>query len=517
MTVVQLGAINTTADLVPDVYIQLVPPQQNYISGIPTDVLGIVGTAQWGPVNAPTTVSGYANFKAQFGAGQNRKYDLGTAIFFAERQGANNFRCVRVTDGTDAAASAAIGTNGVTITAKYTGTLGNNISVILAVGSAANSWKATVAMTGFTPEVFDNLAAGLTGNAVWVAIAAVINNGYGPMRGPSQVVIASAGASTSSPTAGSTGLTGGADGTATITSTVLLGTDGTSRTGMYALRATACANAMLADCDTPTSWTTQVSFGLSEGIYMHMTGPAGDTISNAISTKATAGIDSYSAKLMFGDWCYVTDPETGVTRMISPQSFAAGRKAAMSPEQSLLNKPLNGIIGTQKSYATNGVTTYSGPDIAQISGAGMDVITNPCPGGSYFGCRTGRNTSSNRAINGDNYVGITNYIAYTLNRSMGRHVGRLQTVSQRNEARGSVQTFLSAMQTASMIGDVNVPTKDCFSVQLDANNNPSSQVALGLEQIGVRVTYLSVITALIISVEGGQTVSVQVVSVTPTA
>jgi hypothetical protein len=69
------------------------------------------------------------------------------------------------------------------------------------------------------------------------------------------------------------------------------------------------------------------------------------------------------------------------------------------------------------------------------------------------------------------------------------------------------------MQNSSMIGDVNNPTKQAFSVILDASNNPSDQVALGYEKANIRVTYLSVITTFLVDLEGGQTVSI----VTPTA
>ena len=517
MTVVQQGSINTTSLVVPDVLIQIVPPQQNYINGIPTNILGIVGTAQWGPVNAPTTIGTLAQFVQTFGAIQARKYDLGTAAWAATLNGANNMVCVRVTDGTDAAATAAIGTTGLTVTGRYTGSLGNAISVAIAAGTAANSWKVTVTVAGLYPEVFDNLAAGLTANAVWVTIAAAINSGFGALRGASMLIVAAAGASVAAPVAGTTALTGGTDGITTITSTTLLGVDGTSRTGMYALRSTGASVAMLSDCDTSTSWTTQCAYGLSEGTYMIMVSPAGDTIGNAVTTKGTAGIDCYDAKLLIGDWCYFNDTVNGIpNRLVSPQGFVAGRLSALSPEQSSLNKQLYGIIGTQKSnQATNNV--YSSADLQLLAQAGIDVVTNPVPGGRYFGIRIGRNTSSNPAINGDNYPRLTNFIAYTLNVAMGIYIGRLQSPTVRAQALGSIKSFLAGMQQQGMIGDVNNPTKPPFTVQLNAANNPASRVALGYMQVDVRVTYLSVITVLLVNVEGGQTVSVNTASITATS
>jgi hypothetical protein len=512
MPVVQQGAINTNALYVPDVYVQIVPPSQNYLNGVPTNVLGIVGTAQWGPVNSPTTVSGLSDFVPQFGNVQARKYDLGTAVWAAQLNGANNMRIVRVTDGTDVAASATIGTNGLTVTGKYTGSLGNKIQVTIATGSAANSWKVTVALPGLAPEVFDNLAAGLSGNAVWVALAAAINAGASALRGPSQLVTAAAGAGTGTPSAGTTTLTGGTDGATTITGSVLIGQDTTPRKGMYALRSTGCAVAFLADCDDSTTWATQVAFALSEGIYMIGAGPAGDTVANAVSTKGTAAIDSYAFKLMFGDWIYFNDTVNSQVRLISPQGFVAGRLSALSPQESSLNKQLYGIAGTQKSAATAGVNVYSAADLQTLAQAGIDVIANPCPGGAYFGVRLGCNTSSNAVINGDNYPRLTFYIAYTLNNGMGIYVGQLQSPATRQKALGTLNAFLSNMWTQGMIGDVSDASKQPFSVEIDNANNPQPRVALGYMQADVRVTYLSIITKFLINVEGGQSVVV-----TPTA
>jgi hypothetical protein len=447
---------------------------------------------------------------------QARKYDAGTAVWAASLNGANNMRIVRVTDGTDVAATAVIGGTGVTITAKYTGSLGNSISVVLATGSQANSWKVTVTLSPLNPEVFDNIAPGLSGNAVWLAIAAAINNGTSGLRGASQLIVAAAGVSVTAPVAGTTPLLTGSDGAATITSTVLIGADGTSRTGMYALRSTGTSIALLSDCDTSSSWTLQVAFGLSEGIYMIGVGPAGDTIANAVTAKGTAGIDSYIMKLMFGDWCYFNDTANNIpNRLVSPQGFIAGRLSALSPEQSSLNKPLYGIVGTQKSSSTSSNNIYSSADLQTLSQAGIDVITNPIPIGFSFGSRIGANTSSNQVINGDNYPRLTNFIAYTLSAAMGTFIGRLQSPLVRDQARGAINTFLANMWDQGMLGDVTDVAKQPFSVVLDNSNNTPSRVALGYMQVDVRVTYLSVITKLLVNVEGGQSVRVSVASIAP--
>ena len=109
MPIVQKGTINTTALVVPDLYVQIVPPQNLVINGVPTNVAGIVGTSCWGPVGQPVICSTMADYATAFGPLMPRKYDMGTAVAVAVQQGAANFRCVRVTDGTDTAASMAFG------------------------------------------------------------------------------------------------------------------------------------------------------------------------------------------------------------------------------------------------------------------------------------------------------------------------------------------------------------------------------------------------------------------------
>ena len=186
----------------------------------------------------------------------------------------------------------------------------------------------------------------------------------------------------------------------------MVGNDGTSRSGMYRLQAQGCGLALLADCDDATTWSIQAAFGLQEGIYMVLTTPAGDTLTGATSAINQAGLNAYSAKLMFGDWLWWSDQVNNTIRLVSPQGFAAGRLANLSPEQSSLNKQIYGIIGSQRSGAPGSGwnTAYSSADLGVLLAAGIDVICNPQPAGSFWGVRGGVNTSSNPTTNGDNYT-----------------------------------------------------------------------------------------------------------------
>ncbi len=513
MPIIQQGSINTTALVVPDLYVQIVPPQNLVLNGVPTNVMGVVGTASWGPANQPVTLATMADYAQNFGPVMPRKYDMGTQVATAVQQGASNFRCVRVTDGTDVAATYALfyaaGAYPIELIARYTGALGNSISLVLAAGSQAGTWRLTLSLPGLTPEAFDNIAAPSPA-IFWANLAAAINTGASALRGPSQLVVASLGTATSTAPqylAGQT-LLGGTDGAATITAASLVGADVLPRRGLYALRGQGCSLALLADADDTTQYTIQAAFALSEGLYMIATGPSGDTIANAVATKQSAGLDCYGVKLMFGDWIYWNDQVNGSIRLVSPQGFAAGRLANLSPEQSSLNKPLYGVIGTQKSGTPGSgqTNTYSSAELAQLLGNGIDVIANPQPGGSFWGVRGGHNSSSNAATNGDNYTRLTNYVASTLAAGLGLYVGQVINANLFRRIRATQLSFLQNLLSQGILGstDGGLP----FNVICDMSNNPNSRTSLGYVQSDAQIQYQAINEKFIVNMEGGQTVQV---------
>lgn len=581
MTIAQSGSVNTTALVVPGLLVQIVPPQNITINGVPTNRLGMVGTAVWGPVNQPVIVANSQDYAKSFGPIQNRKFDMGTAVQIANQQGAQDFRCVRVTDATDVKASVVILSTCLTLNALYSGTLGNSISAMFTAGTKPNSTRLTLTCSGLAPEVYDNIGAGpqvattavctasttqtvastagivvgqavfgtglsgsptvativdathftysavqtvasgtvlsfaLTGNALWVAAAAAVNTGVGQLRGQSQLVTATAGVGTTAVALNvAYALTGGTDGATTITSAVLVGSDSaTPRTGMYALRSQGCSVGMLADADDSTQWTNQAAFALSEGIYMMCVAPAGTPIANGttgtVDLKAAAGLDSYGVKLLHGDWIYWYDQTNQVTRLVSPQGFAAGRIANLSPQNSSLNKQLYGVIGSQKSGLPGSATfqTYADADLAALFQPGVDVISNPQPGGNYWGVRLGHNSSSNAAINGDNYTRMTNYIAATLNAGMGLFVGATITPALFAQISATLTSFLNNLLQQGLLG-LPIQGGLPFSVICNAGNNPFSRTSQNYVQADVQVQYMAINEHFIINLEGGQTVTV---------
>lgn len=507
--IVPAGSINLAAQVVPGVTVQVLPPSTQFINGVPTNKAGFVGSASWGPVNSPVNFGTPTAGQAIFGPLQPRLFDLMTPISIAAQQGANNFTGVRVTDGTDTAATVEVQANCLAVTSKYTGSFGNGTKWTIAPGAQAGTFQVTVSAPGLVPENFNNIGAGLAGNALWQAIANAINNGNTALRGPSQIIVASVGAGTAAPASATLSLAGGTDGVANITTSIMVGVSTTPRTGMFALLNTGVSVAMLADLVDETSFPTQIAFGLSNGVEMVGVSVSGDQIATAVANKATNGIDSFGFKFLFGDWIFWLDTINNQQRLVSPQGFAVGELVALSPQNSPLNKQMQGIIGTQKSLSNQ---QYSNADLQALIGAGIDVIANPSPGGAYFSLQSGHNSSSNPLQHGDAYTRMINFLAVTFLNGMGIFVGLLDSPSVQATLLATLSAFLDNLAAQGMIGNSQGTTP--YSVFIDPALNPLSQLALGNLQISAQVQFLSVIENLIINVQGGSSVQVTSVGVT---
>ncbi len=534
MPIVQQGAINTTALVVPDLYVQIVPPQNLVINGVPTNVVGVVGTASWGPKNQAVTVGTMAEYAAYFGPVVARKYDMGTAVAIAVQQGAQDFVCVRVTDGTDVQATGLF--NGTAssdcsfiATSLYTGSLANGDQITLSQG-ANGTYNLTVARPGVTGELYAGITG--TGTAFWTNLIAAVNTGAGQLRGPSQLVSLSAGAGSNASVSPSsltlpmtitlgtgTGSTAGSDGASGATAATLVGSDTPPITGMYCLTGQGCSIGMLADADDYTQWTTQDGFGLAQGVYMMLVPPAatgdpaaqiqtGSASTGVVDKKNTAGLNDYASKLLMGDWIYWNDQTNNVLRLVSPQGFAAGRLANLSPEQSGLNKQIYSVVASQKSGApgTAQVGVYTSADLQLMIENGIDVISNPQPGGSYWGLRAGHNSSTNASINGDNYTRLTNYIAASLAAGMGVYVGQVINATLFTNITSTLLAFLQNMLDQGLLGSTDGSTP--FSVLCNSTNNPQSQTALGYVTATCQVQYMGINEKFIINLQGGTTVTV---------
>src|SRR5882762_2996104 len=109
--IITSGSLSIPSLSADDAYIQIVAPP-NFITGVATDVIGVVGTASWGPVNVPVHIGSGQQAVLSFGpmsaASLTDSHDLPTDLYLAFGQSASQATMeawgVRVTDGTDTAA-----------------------------------------------------------------------------------------------------------------------------------------------------------------------------------------------------------------------------------------------------------------------------------------------------------------------------------------------------------------------------------------------------------------------------
>jgi len=508
----QLNAASLTA---PGVYTEIVAPPP-VIQGAPTNGYGLVGVASWGPVNSPFVVGSPSAAPSQVGPVTVRSRDLATALALAFVIGSYNNWCVRVTDGTDAAATAPLKdttgspVTGATLTAMYTGKTGNTISATVGAGTAPSTSKLTVQMAGFTPEVYDNIAG--SGATLWTNLVSAVNNGQSGVRGPSQLVVATIGTSTAAPAQSTYTLSGGTDGDSSVTDSTLIGSNSSFPvTGMYALQSAAVQTINLVDHTTSTQWSTIAAFTQQFGMFGGSQEAAGTNIASTASALATAGVDTPWFKPLVGDWVYWQDTVNNMQRLVSPMNIWGPLRATLTPNQSTLNKPILGIIGTQRSLQNQ---PYSSAEVQAAVAGRVDFLANPSPGGNYFSFQTDRNASSQAATNSESYTTMTNFLAGSLGgTTFGFVIGNPQTPTMRSDVKDAMSAFLTGIwQVSGYIGDANQPTKVPFKITLDATNNPDNNVALGIMQALVQVKYLSIVRVFVIALQGGSTVSVNVQS-----
>ena len=508
---------NLAALQVPGVYVDIITPSP-FISGVPTNQVGVVGVGSWGPLNAIVYVSKPNDCAYKIGVPVVRNRDIATHVWAASQVGGiASFLCVRVSDGTDVAATAVIQTNCITLTAKYSGILGNSITFVVNAGTAANSYSAMIGFPGGATEIFNNITG--SGNAFWVNLAAAINNGNAT-RGPSNYVIASAGIGTTAPTLATlVTLSSGTDGASGVTDVMLVGQDTVPRKGMYALRNSGVDTFTLVDQSTSSQYSAIDSFALSESALAVLATVSGDTITNAVTTRTSAGLDDFWTWLIVGDWPTFYDSQNGYSRLINPTAFAIGLAGNLSPEQSPLNKPLRGISSTQRNDARQ---TYSDAELQVAELGGIDLIVGPptTPGGQYYSFITGRNASSNTAGNGVEWTRLTNFIARSLDSvAAGSIVGKLQSIQANDPTRRQAKALLDgffAQLADPAVGSGGYGMIDTWSVQCDLANNPPNLQARGYLFAYAAVRYLNTVRFFVIKLAGGGNVQVTSQSTVPT-
>ncbi len=507
----------------PGAYIQVIAPPLS-VTGIPTDVIGIAGTASWGPLNSPVLIGDPTQIITNFGgitaAALTDIHDLCTDLTIAFNQaGANTLQAygIRVSDGTDIKATDIIkdtgGTvTGITITALYSGTLGNSISIIIAAGARPNTFDVTLTpFSGGLVEVYPGLP-----NAApfWAALVSALANGLPNVRGPSALVRGTIGTSVLGPTAATTTLSSGTDGRSSITSAELLGSNATSPyTGLYTLFGTnppvgIIWSVGLTDTTVATSFASLAQALPVWGLFSAPSGAASN-VATMISTLQATGVASPNVSFC-GNWTYWYDPVNALLRLVPPYAFIGGTTAALPPEQSPLNAPVNSVVGTERNNPYGTPLPFSSAELGALDKAGVIIINNPSPGGQYWGIQSGRNTATNGTQQPVEYTRLTNFLALSLAGTIGQFVGQNQSTQTNDPLRNQVQhvldTFTSGLSEA---GRIDSALNTCgFAQTGNPNNGINTPATIASHFLYARsdVKYLSSVWYFILSLQGGTTV-----------
>jgi hypothetical protein len=393
---------------------------------------------------------------------------------------------------------------------KVNGTVGNGFALATNVAGAVLSGTT---LTGGSVQ----------GNGFWVTLTAAINSGNA-FHGPSLFVTATAGSGIGAPILSSPiNLTGGTDGASGVTDATLMGQDVLPRKGAYALRSTGVDAFTTIDLSTISYWAALGALALSENALCVVASPSGTSYQSTITARNNAGVDTPWIWIIAGDWPTFFDSFNSLSRLVNPTAFAIGILGNLSPQQSPLNKPLQGISSTQTSALG---TTYGQTDLSLINTSGIDVIlpATQSPGGFYYSFATGRNASSNTAANGIEYTRMTDFLIRTAtSTAAGSFVGRLQSIQPTDQTRQQATDLfngLSAQLASSQVGlGINgqgIIDKP-WNVQCNLVNNPPNLQALGYLFLYWQVRYLNVVRYFVIKFQGGGNVNVTIQSTQPSA
>lgn len=313
------------------------------------DVIGVVGTANWGPTDTPTLVTSLAEFMQQFGG-----YETGlTGILTASAVYAQNARArmyfVRATPSSVAGVKATKTLSAkVRIDAKHIGTEGNNVSVTVANGThSGKKYTLSDAVLGLT-EIWDDQGNTTVASNTFAAAGGPNEPGAG-----SQLVTFVSLVDTDPANAAAAPLVGGTNGTAVDADYIGAVGAGGSRTGLYAFDAVSDVRYLVAAQQSSTAiQTAWLAYAEARSIKQGLVFAIVNT--PAAQDPGTVGIGTLDSDraAIFWPWLQsVAMPVAARASYVAPDGFIAGLMSTQKPNRGPLNLPLYGV--TQLQYSAS--------------------------------------------------------------------------------------------------------------------------------------------------------------------
>ncbi len=319
---------------------------------VSSDVIGVVGTFEKGPLNEKKIITSFDSLTKIFGKDKTGLTGC-KSIWPAMAQGAKNFVVVRIAGAGIKEASFTLkdstSNDSVTVKALTPGTWGNEILVAVAAGTNANTFKLVVIYGGKT-ETFDNLTL----------------DSIGAVNSEFVTLTLAAGASAIPKALSAVPLTGGNDG-ATATDSDYIGTivDG-KRTGLKLLE-TENVNVIIcaqqySDVVRNALITHAMNLSVRDGLRTAVLNPPPSLDIDAVCAL-TQNLDSMRAEFSY-PWNEYTDI---AGQYIAPDGFYAGVLVSGGAHESPSNRIVNGIVSQEIELTSGDIKALTKARISPIA------------------------------------------------------------------------------------------------------------------------------------------------------
>ncbi len=468
-----------------------------------TGVAAIVEVFPWGPPQTLVTPSDFRallDMYAPFGMSH-----LGSGYLALIKKGFSTLKVVRVLGEDAVKASAVVLTAGsaevVTVTLKYAGVAGNDVTVDITAASDgdANHFNMTVSVTGAsgtTSDVFKNLNYSGTGDDSVPNVSKCLLVGS---------IAKEAGGV---PAIDSYTCENGDDGT--IDATTYVGTAGTADVGIAKLEGDRAVDAVFTG-DPGTSLRAGVNAGLVAHADMmtdrvaYINGDSGlnqaDTITDVASYR--------SERVVYCDpWVFITDDETGATQLVPPAPFAASVACQLSPSTDIGWKDgkvismLGGIVDLESDR---------GEGAANSTDAGITTIGREVNGGFSFelGVLTINPTEPSKGLLTRTRMG--HFMARSIVSSLRSSVNSPNVPLNQQDEVNAVEDFLSGLKANLSRDPNNNPFLVDYVIEDLGSANSKADVAAGIFTIPVSAQTGATQSRIFLSLAYGPTVTVKAV------
>ena len=497
----------------PGVYIDELVSSVHTITGVPTSIAAFVGAASRGPVNGPVHISSFADFQRTFG-GVSPDSPLGYAVYQYYLNGGSEAEVVRLAHSDAIAAPISLG-NGVSLVAIGPGAWGSLLRVRIDYQTAAGPPAGAAAATSYNLSVLD------TGTGVLERYLNISTTPTDPLSldkvlsassllalppnpvlntaPPANAAIAPADPDqnpfSDDPnhkdrfTQAGTGTPGGA-----LQEADYVGGQA-DKLGIYQLYKTDIFNLLCLPLAPQPVLAPAVALCVERRAILLADPPdTWSTVALAVSGMGTAppvaGQDAANAAVYFPN-VQIADPsQNGITVTLPPCGTVAGIAARTDVQRGVWKAPagtdasLNGVTGLGIGEGTSGTPlTLTDADSGLLNPLGVNCLRSfPVFGPVVWGARTLR--GADRMANQWKYLPIRR-LALFIEESLVR--GTQWVVFEPNDEplwssiRLNVTTFMNTLFKQGAFQGATA--SQAFLVKCDQENNPQSDIDLGIVNI----------------------------------